>query len=243
VRHPTFNFQPQTSEQENSMNKDDRADILPARRRLLLAGSLLVLVGLAQGRRAFAASDTMSGEMHDHQQHEHHQHAHSAADIKRTEVAYKVPGLTLVRQDGTKAEFPAQLDDGRPVILDFIYTSCTAVCPVTSQVFSQLQEKLGRDRDKVNMISISIDPEYDTPARLTEYARKFHAAAQWQHYTGTTQASIAMQKAFDVYRGDKMNHSPVTFLRAAPGKPWVRLDGFATPDRLVREYRDLVKGA
>lgn len=225
------------------MKKYDDANMLPARRRLLLAGSLLVLGGLAQGRGALAASDTMSGEMHDHEMHEHHQHAHTADVIKRTEVAYKVPALTLVRQDGIKVGFPQQLDDGRPVILDFIYTSCTAVCPVTSQVFSQLQEELGKERDKVNMISISIDPEYDTPARLTEYARKFHAAAQWQHYTGTTQASITMQKAFDVYRGDKMNHSPVTFLRAAPGKPWVRLDGFATPDVLLREYRDLAKGA
>jgi protein SCO1/2 len=243
------------------MNKDHRADTPTARRRLLVAGSLFVLGGLAQGRRAFAASDAMSmdmhdhpmsgdmhdhpmsGDMHDQQQHEHHQHAHTADVIRRSEVAYKVPALTLVRQDGTKVEFPAQLDDGHPVILDFIYTSCTSVCPVTSQVFSQLQDELGKDRDKVKMISISIDPEYDTPARLTEYAKKYHAAAEWQHYTGTAQASIAMQKAFDVYRGDKMAHSPVTFLRAAPGKPWVRLDGFATPDMLVREYRELVKGA
>jgi protein SCO1/2 len=234
------------------MKQHDRNDMLPSRRRLLLAGGLLMLGGLAQVRGAFAAADamnmdmhdhSMNAEMHDHHQHEHHQHAPASNDIKRSEADYKVPGLTLVRQDGTKVAFPAQLDDGRPVILDFIYTSCTAVCPVTSQVFSQLQDKLGKDRDKVRMISISIDPEYDTPARLAEYAKKFHAGAEWQHYTGSAQASIAMQKAFDVYRGDKMNHFPVTFMRAAPGKPWVRLEGFATPDLLAREYRDLVKGA
>jgi protein SCO1/2 len=227
------------------MKKVDRADMPSARRRLLLAGGLLILGGLAQGRRALAASETMNMnmDMHDHEQHEHHHHAQIADELKRTEVAYKVPAVTLVRQDGTKVEFPQQLDDGHPVILDFIYTSCTSVCPVTSQVFSQLQDQLGKDRDNVHMISISIDPEYDTPARLTQYASKYHAGPEWQHYTGTTQASIAMQKAFDVYRGDKMDHSPVTFLRAAPGKPWVRLEGFATPDILVRAYRDLIKGA
>lgn len=225
------------------MKSDNRAGMFTARRRLLLAGGLFVFGGLTHGRSAFAATGAKSGEKHDHSQHDHHQQAQSSGDVKRTEVAYKIPPLTLVRQDGVKVEFPAQLDDGRPVFLDFIYTSCTAVCPVLSQVFSQFQEKLGKDRDKVSMVSISIDPEYDTPARLIEYAKKFDAKAQWQHYTGTAQASIAIQKAFDAYRGDKMNHIPVTFLRPAPGKPWVRLEGFATPDVLVQEYRKMAKGA
>ncbi len=49
-----------------------------------------------------------------------------------------------------------------------------------------------------------------------------------------------MQRAFDVYRGDKMQHQPVTFLRVTPDKPWVRYEGFATPDMIVHEYRSLV---
>jgi protein SCO1/2 len=224
------------------MKNDSRSLILPARRRLLLAGSLLALGGLAQARRAFAAAEAKTADQHEHHQHEHHQHAPAPEGLKRTEATYTIPGVTMVRKDGAKVAFPAELDDGRPVILDFIYTSCTAVCPVTSQIFSQFQEKLGKDRDKVKMISISIDPEYDTPKRLADFAKKYNAGAQWQHYTGTAQASIAIQKAFDAYRGDKMNHFPVTLMRAAPGKPWVRLEGFATPDVLVREYRELVKG-
>ena len=51
-----------------------------------------------------------------------------------------------------------------------------------------------------------------------------------------------MQRAFDAYRGDKMNHTPVTYLRARPGSRWVRLDGFATPDELEREVRTLLVG-
>ena len=226
-----------------STNNDRQAELSMARRRLLLAGGLMLLGGLVEERGALAAADTKSEHEHMHHQHGQHQHSQGSGELKRTQAAYKVPEVKLVRQDGTKVEFPAQLDDGRPVILDFIYTSCTAVCPVTSQIFSQLQGQLGKDREKVHMASISIDPEYDTPKRLAEFAKKFNAEAQWQHYTGTVQASIALQKAFDVYRGDKMNHFPVTFMRAAPGKPWVRLEGFATPEVLAREYRDLVKGA
>ena len=89
------------------------------------------------------------------------------------------------------------------------------------------------------MVSLSIDPEHDTPARLSAYAQQYGAGPQWSFYTGTVEASIAVQKALDAYRGDKMNHSPLTLLRAAPGTRWVRLDGFATPDELLREVRGI----
>jgi protein SCO1/2 len=172
----------------------------------------------------------------DHSHHHHHAAAPAMQDMRSVEN-YKLPALTLLRQDGGKANFPAELDDGRPVMLNFIYTSCTAICPVTTQVFSQVQDKLGADKNKLHMVSVSIDPEYDTPARLDAFAKKYKAGAQWHFYTGTRDASIAVQKAFDAYRGDKMNHVPVTYLRAAPGKPWVRLDGLRSPDDLVKELR------
>src|SRR5437588_634333 len=55
-----------------------------------------------------------------------------------------------------------------------------------------------------------------------------------------TAASLAAQRAFDVYRGEKMSHTPVTLMRAAPGKPWLRIEGFVTPDELVDDYRNLL---
>jgi protein SCO1/2 len=48
-------------------------------------------------------------------------------------------------------------------------------------------------------------------------------------------ASVAAQRVFEVYRGDKMGHTPVTLVRAAPGAAWVRFDGFATADMLLQE--------
>jgi protein SCO1/2 len=76
--------------------------------------------------------------------------------------------------------------------------------------------------------------------RLRAYAKKFGAGPQWQHYTGTLQASQAAQQAFGAYRGDKMSHTPVTLLRGAPGQPWTRIDGFVTPDQLVWHFHQLV---
>jgi protein SCO1/2 len=157
----------------------------------------------------------------------------------RTTADYTLPKVTLVRDDGTRVSLPAELDDGRPVVLNFIFTSCTSICPVMSSVLAGLQTKLG-PQSKVHIVSISIDPEQDTPARLAAYARKFHAGSQWQHYTGTVEASVAVQRAFEAYRGDKMSHTAVTYLRAAPGRPWVRIDGYPSSEELAREFRELV---
>jgi protein SCO1/2 len=171
----------------------------------------------------------------------HAQHHHEMmAGTTRSTVDYTVPPVKLVRDDGRTVSLTDELNDGRPVVMNFIYTTCTSICPLSSQTFSQLQGKLATLRENVHMVSISIDPEQDTPARLSEYARKFRAGPGWQHYTGTLAASTEAQRAFDVYRGDKMSHTPVTLLRSAPGKPWVRIDGFATADNLLNELRNAV---
>ncbi|WP_374193483.1 SCO family protein [Trinickia mobilis] len=169
-----------------------------------------------------------------------HAHHHMMAGMTtRTTAQYTLPSVELVRDDGKTVSLIGELNDGRPVILTFIYTTCTTICPMISQTLGKLQSDLGRDRDKVHIVSISIDPEEDTPARLKAYAARFEAGPEWQHYTGTVEASVAVQRAFNVYRGDKMNHTPVAFLRAAPGKPWLRIDGFATPSELLAAYHDV----
>jgi protein SCO1/2 len=169
-----------------------------------------------------------------------HAHHHVLPDTKRTIRDYSIPAVALVRDDGATVSLPGELGDARPVVLTFIYTTCTSVCPLTSQTLSELQRKLGAARDTVHLVSISIDPEQDTPARLRDYAQKFGAGSAWQHYTGTVAASIASQRAFDVYRGDKMSHAPVTLVRTRPGASWIRIDGFASVDQLLAELRPVV---
>ena len=173
-----------------------------------------------------AASSTLQAE---------HHHAAASTELVRTTINYIVPPITLVRDDGRSVRLADELNDDRPVVLNFIYTTCPGICPLASHIFSQLKRKLGADRDRGHLVSISIDPEEDTPARLREYAQRYGAGPSWQHYTGTVAASTAAQRAFDVYKGDKMGHTPVTLVRTVPGGPWVRFDGFATADMLLKE--------
>ncbi len=162
------------------------------------------------------------------------------AGVSMSTAQYRIPSVQLVRENGKHVSLARELDDGRPVVMNFIFTTCETTCPLSSQTFSAFQRKLGSDSGKVHMVSISIDPEQDTPARLRAYAQKFGAGPQWQHYTGTLADSVAVQQAFGAYRGDKMSHTPLTLLRAAPGRPWTRIEGFVTPDELLHHYRDLV---
>jgi protein SCO1/2 len=204
-----------------------RSNAVPRALAQSVAAACLLLGPAAYG------TDEAPADPHAH----HHQMMQAPPPVARTAVNYRVPDTTLVRSDGVRVNFAHELDDGRPVLLDFIYTTCTTICPVMSQTFAEVQKRLGPDAAKVKMVSVSIDPEQDTPARLTEYSKRYRAGAQWSFYTGSVESSVAVQRAFDVYRGDKMNHSPVTLFRAAPGRPWVRLDGFATPDAVLGEVR------
>ena len=166
--------------------------------------------------------------------------ASAASGPVRSIREYAIPAVRLVREDGNVVSLPEEMNDGRPIVLNFIFTTCSTICPMMSSLFAQFERRLGTDADQVHLMSISIDPEQDTPARLLEYARRYRAGPAWQHYTGSLDASVTAQRAFDVYRGGKMSHTALTLMRAAPGKPWLRIEGFVTADELVRDYRGLL---
>lgn len=169
--------------------------------------------------------------------HAHHRVAPEAAEsATRSTADYPVAGLRLLRADGKRVTLGDELGKGGPVVLDFVFTTCTAICPILSQTFAELQARSDPSKG-LRLMSISIDPQHDTPAVLRDYARKFGAGKHWQFYSGTLAESIAVQRAFNAYRGNKMNHVPLTLLRRAPGAPWVRLEGYASVDALLRELR------
>ena len=141
---------------------------------------------------------------------------------------------------GDQVSLAAELDSGRPVLLNFIFTTCTTICPVLSATFAEVQDILGAESGEVRMISISVDPDYDTAARLRDYAEAHGAGPGWQFLTGSFSNVLAVERAFGAYRGDKANHTPLTFMHAGGESPWVRLEGFANAADIVREYRRML---
>ena len=160
---------------------------------------------------------------------------------KITEVAVAVPDVTLTEMDGRPVSLRAVLGDDRPVMLQFIFTSCPTICPLLTGITARVREDLGKEREKIRAVSISIDPEHDTPAVLRKYAANFDPDPGWLFLTGHLWDIIAVQKAFGSYLGNKMNHPPYTFLRRSPRDPWVRIDGISHADVLEVETRKMVE--
>ena len=151
--------------------------------------------------------------------------------------SYTIPALTFIDSHGQQVVLADVLSFKGPVFLQFIFTTCTTVCPVLTSTLAALQERLGPEAKSVRMVSISIDPETDTPERLTAYAKEFHTGPQWLFLTGTEAASVSAQKAFDVDRGNKMRHQPVTFLRPAGEDSWLRLEGLTSVSELMNVFQ------
>ena len=65
---------------------------------------------------------------------------------------YSIPGVRLIRDDGKAVSLPEEMNDGRPVVLNFIYTTCSTICPVMSQTLAQFDHELGADRERVHLM-------------------------------------------------------------------------------------------
>ncbi len=104
------------------------------------------------------------------------------ADPKLDDLG-SVPAFSLVDERGQP--FTEAALRGHVTIVSFIFTRCPDICPVTSMKMEHLQEQLFDVGDRVKLLSISIDPAYDTPERLTPYAARYHAdATRWRFITG-----------------------------------------------------------
>jgi protein SCO1/2 len=187
---------------------------------------------------ALAAAWPGNAGAHDNQVH----HQDKAPGYVRVMASYQVPDALLVRSDWRVVHLSDVLNSGKPVILNFVYSTCTTSCPVLSHTFTEFQDLLGAEQKNVQMISITIDPGEDTPDRLADYGRRHSAGSQWGFYTGTPGACAQVQRAFQASFGGKMHHRPLTFMRAAPGRPWLRIEGYPTPSELLKEYRELTAG-
>ena len=185
------------------------------------------------------AQRTTDAQEHDHQAQP------SPAEVKlgkyeRSLQVYMVPDVTLVNADARRMRIRDMLAADGPVMLDFIFTSCATTCPVLSRELAMVPKKLGAAAPKLRLISVSLDPENDTPARLKAYAMQFDAGANWQFLTGRGEDIDNLKQAFDVSHGSTLEAEPLTFLRPAPGKPWVRINGFASAEELANEFRKVV---
>ena len=147
---------------------------------------------------------------------------------KRTIENYTMPDVTLVNQDGKRIKFKNLINSDKPVVVDFIYGTCTTICPVLSAGYVNLQRKLGQNSTNVQLVSISIDPENDTPKVMKEYLKRYRAQPGWDFFTGSRADIDKVMHAFDAYIPNKMYHYPLSLIRNPKDGKWVRIFGLTS---------------
>ncbi|OFW99213.1 MAG: hypothetical protein A3E78_12985 [Alphaproteobacteria bacterium RIFCSPHIGHO2_12_FULL_63_12] len=205
---------------------------------------LCAVLGATWGAGAASAQD--AGEAHEHH-HEHgadakgdHDHPapEKSSDYVVSSARYEAPKISLIDQNNRKVRIDQLLSEDRPTLVQFIFTSCTTICPVMGAVFGGAQNDIAAVAPNYRMVSISIDPEYDTPEKLREFAAKQNARPDWVFLTGAADDITKVTKSFDALnQGDnKMYHQPFTFIRWRKDGEWVRIRGLLSVADLVSEF-------
>lgn len=126
--------------------------------------------------------------------------AKPVAQQERTADKFVIPDANVVDQDGKKFKFYSDLVKGKKVIINFAYTSCNGICPTTGGHFAKLQRALGEKVGKdIHMITITTDPETDTPERLKTWSKRFNPTPGWTFITGSVDE---VTRLLQVFTGD-----------------------------------------
>ena len=219
--------------------------------RITIFNGIVLAVALGLAAAMNLGAEETGHEHHDHHQHEAivegetDPHAHHRAMLgkqaepaKTTEV--ELLDRALVDQHGTELSFVSDVIGDRIVVMDFIYTTCTTVCPVLSAVFSQVQTRLGDQLNKdVVLVSVSVDPVRDTPQRLKAYAATHKARPGWIWLTGGKRTMDEVLDGLGAYSPNFEDHPAMVLVGDGRTGAWSRFFGFPSPDRIMEQVNTL----
>jgi protein SCO1/2 len=148
------------------------------------------------------------------------------------------PNLPVIDQDGRTLNFYDDVIKGKRLVVSFIYTNCPDICPLTTarltQVEDQLRDQMGKD---LFFISMTVDPERDTPAKLKEFSKAFGTGPGWLFLTGKPEDI----RFINARLGDKSrslsDHRNEVVLGNDNTGQWARDTVFGDLDRLVIDIR------
>ncbi len=200
--------------------------------------------GFALAALALVALATPGRAQHEGMDHSHHMAMATAMTGKVEEVSgLSVPDLEVQTQDGDTVHFYRDLVKDRVVAMNFIFTTCTTICPPMGAIFGQLEKKLGGRMGKdFHLISISVDPSTDTPERLKAWAAKFGRTPGWTLVTGDTTKVNTILKGLQVFTPDYEDHAPLVLLGNDSDDEWTRAYGLAPPATLAEILARLASG-
>jgi protein SCO1/2 len=159
------------------------------------------------------------------------------ADTTIKGESLQIPDVAVYDHNGKKLKFYSDLVKGRTVAINFIFTTCTTICPPLTANMSRVQQELGNAGARgIQLISITVDPVTDVPERLESLAQKFGAKPGWTFVTGSKSDIDLLLRALGAYVSDPAAHSPMVLIGNERAGYWTRTYGLARPSAL----RDLI---
>ncbi len=173
--------------------------------------------------------------------HHAHHRAMMAEKAKEGNVHVQIHDEVLRDQDGREVRFKRDILDDRVVVMDFVYTTCTTVCPVLTALMKKLQDRLGERLGKdVFLVSVTVDPVHDTPSKLKAYASRHGAKAGWIWLTGEKHRVDKVLKGLGAYSADYTQHPAMVLVGDAGSGTWKRFYGFPSIDQIEKAVEALL---
>jgi protein SCO1/2 len=170
-----------------------------------------------------------------------HDHSHMSKTPEESPAQKYFTDVELINQDGKKVRFYSDVLKGKTVVVNAFFTSCTSVCPPMNRNMEKIQEALGdRVGRDVFLVSMTVDPEVDTPARMKEYAQKFHAGPGWIFLTGKKENLDWALYKLGQYVEQKDDHKTIFIIGNEPTGLWKKAFGIANVAELVQVVESVV---
>ena len=140
----------------------------------------------------------------------------------------------LVDQDGKQLRFYSDLLKGKVVVINTFFSTCTNSCPVMASSLARIQEKIGDQLGKsVHLISITVDPEVDTPAKLKEFAEHIKAKPGWEFVTGKKENLDLVLRKIGQYAENRDSHTNLFIIGNDHTGLWKKALGMAKSDDII----------
>ena len=163
----------------------------------------------------------------------------AAAERKPAEKYFS--DVELINQDGQKVRFYSDVLKDKVVVINTFFTTCKSICPPLNRNFEKIQEALGdRLGKEVFLVSISVDPETDTPTRLKEYGQRFHARPGWLFLTGKKENVDWALYKLGQYVETRDDHTSIFIIGNEPKGLWKKAFGLAKAEELIRIVEDVI---
>jgi cytochrome oxidase Cu insertion factor (SCO1/SenC/PrrC family) len=151
----------------------------------------------------------------------------------------QIPDVRVSDQSGNQINFYSDLVKGKTVAINFIFTTCTTICPPLTATFRRVQQDLKTKAVDAQLISVSVDPTIDTPERLRDYAAKFRAEPGWTFVTGSKSEIDSLLQALGVAVANKNDHTPTILIGNDAAKYWTRAYGLSSPTALIKTITEV----